>query len=123
MTVLVTGSVAVDYLMRFPGRFAELIVEEQLDRLSLSFLVDDLETRRGGVAANICFGLAQLGLRPVLVASVGDDFEQDYRPWLERHGVDTSHVRVSELRHTARFHCTTDRDDCQIASFYTGAME
>lgn len=122
MPIVVTGSIANDFLMTFPGRFRELIVAEQLDRLSLSFLVDDLQVRRGGVAANICFGLAQLGLRPVLVGAVGDDFV-DYRARLERHGVDTSSVHVSSLRHTARFHCTTDLDGSQIASFYAGAME
>lgn len=121
MRVAVTGSIAVDYLMTFPGRFSELIVLEQLDRLSLSFLVDDLQVRRGGVAANICYGMAQLGLRPILVGAAGHDFA-DYHAWLERHGVDTASVRVSELQHTARFHCTTDLDNCQIASFYTGAM-
>lgn len=121
MAVVVTGSIAIDNLMRFPGRFAEAIVPEQLTRLSLSFLVDDLQVRRGGVAANICFGMAQLGLRPVLVGAAGHDFE-DYRAWLERHGVDTASVRISEVHHTARFHCVTDLDNNQIASFYTGAM-
>ncbi|MDX1657296.1 MAG: carbohydrate kinase family protein, partial [Nitriliruptorales bacterium] len=79
--------------------------------------------RRGGVAANICFGLGQLGLRPLLVGAVGEDFNSDYRSWLKRHGVDTSAVHVSELKHTARFLCTTDEDQNQMASFYTGAME
>jgi adenosine kinase len=120
--VVVTGSIANDFLMTFPGRFRELIVAEQLERLSLSFLVDELQVRRGGVGANICFGMAQLGLRPVLVGAVGDDFA-DYRSWLERHGIDTGSVHVSAVKHTARFHCTTDRDNCQIASFYAGAME
>lgn len=122
MVVAVTGSIANDYLMTFPGRFSELIVPEQIGRLSLSFLVDELEVRRGGVAANICFGMAQLGLRPVLVAAVGHDFA-DYRAWLERQGVDTESVHVSESKHTARFLCTTDLDQNQIASFYAGAME
>jgi adenosine kinase len=121
VAVVVTGSIAIDNLMRFPGRFSEAIVPEQLTRLSLSFLVDDLQVRRGGVAANICFGLAQLGLRPVLVGAAGHDFD-DYRSWLERHGVDTRSVRISEHLHTARFHCVTDVDNNQIASFYTGAM-
>ncbi|MDX6287905.1 MAG: adenosine kinase [Frankiales bacterium] len=121
MRIIVTGSIATDHLMSFPGRFADQLIPDQLDKVSLSFLVDDLDIRRGGVAANICFGMAQLGHRPVLVGSVGDDFG-DYRSWLERHGVDTSHVRVSELRHTARFLCTTDSDQNQIASFYPGAM-
>ncbi len=123
MHIAVTGSIATDYLMTFPGRFSEQLVADQLDRVSLSFLVDELEVRRGGVAANIAFGLGQLGLAPVLVGAVGQDFETDYRAWLRRHGVDTSGVHVSELRHTARFLCTTDLDQNQMASFYTGAME
>ncbi len=123
MRIAVTGSIATDYLMTFPGRFAEQLVADQLDRVSLSFLVDELEVRRGGVAANISFGLAQLGLSPVLVGAVGQDFDGDYRAWLSRHGVDTSGVHVSELKHTARFLCTTDQDQNQMASFYTGAME
>jgi adenosine kinase len=119
--VAVTGSIATDHLMHFPGRFAEQIVADQIHRLSLSFLVDDLVIRRGGIGANIAFGLGVLGASPVLAGAVGDDFA-DYRSWLERHGVDTSGVRVSEVAHTARFVCTTDEDMCQIASFYAGAM-
>lgn len=120
--IAVTGSIATDHLMTFPGRFTESLVADQLDNVSLSFLVEDLDIRRGGVAANISFGMAVLGLNPVLVGAVGQDFE-DYRSWLERHGVDTDSVHVSELRHTARFLCTTDADHNQIASFYPGAME
>ncbi|MBW3658354.1 MAG: carbohydrate kinase family protein [Actinobacteria bacterium] len=123
MQIAVTGSIATDYLMTFPGRFSDQLVADQLDRISLSFLVDELEVRRGGVAANICFGLGQLGLSPILVGAVGADFNTDYRSWLKRHGVDTSGVHVSELKHTARFLCTTDQDQAQMASFYTGAME
>jgi adenosine kinase len=119
--IIVTGSIATDHLMSFPGRFADQLIPDQLDKVSLSFLVEDLDVRRGGVAANIAFGMARFGLRPALVGSVGADFE-DYRSWLDRHGVDTSHVRVSELLHTARFLCTTDSDQNQIASFYPGAM-
>jgi adenosine kinase len=121
--IAVTGSIATDYLMTFPGRFSEQLVAGQLERVSLSFLVDELEVRRGGVAANICFGLGQLGQSPVLVGAVGQDFDTDYRSWLTRHGVDTSGVHVSELKHTARFLCTTDLDQNQMSSFYTGAME
>ncbi len=121
MPVAVSGSIATDHLMHFPGRFAEQLVAEQLHRISLSFLVDDLVVRRGGIGANIAFGMAVLGSSPVLVGSVGEDFG-DYRSWLERHGVDCSGVRVSETAHTARFVCTTDDDMCQIASFYAGAM-
>jgi adenosine kinase len=119
--VCVTGSIATDHLMTFPGRFSDSMVADKLDRVSLSFLVDDLDVRRGGVAANIAFGMAVLGLNPVLVGAVGQDFA-DYRSWLNRHGVDTHSVRVSEVRHTARFVCTTDSEQCQIASFYPGAM-
>jgi adenosine kinase len=121
LRIAVTGSIATDHLMQFPGRFADQLMPDQLHRVSLSFLVDRLEVRRGGIAANICFGLAALGQRPLLVGAVGADFD-DYRSWLERHGVDTSPVYVSDLHHTARFLCTTDADHNQIASFYAGAM-
>ena len=121
MRIAVAGSIATDHLMSFEGRFAEQIIPEQIQQLSLSFLIDELDVRRGGVAANICFGLGGFGLAPVLVGAAGSDFE-DYRAWLDRHGVDTAHVYISELRHTARFICTTDRDQNQIASFYAGAM-
>ena len=120
-SLLIAGSIATDHLMTFQGKFADSLVVEQLDKLSVSFLVDDLEIRRGGVAANMCFGLGRLGLHPVLVGSVGEDFA-DYRSWLERHGVDCGHVRVSEEKHTARFVCTTDETMAQFASFYPGAM-
>ena len=121
MRIAVTGSIATDHLMSFPGRFADSLVVEQLDKISLSFLVDDLQIRRGGIAANIAFGLGNLGLRPLLVGAVGQDFV-DYRSWLDRHRVNTSHVLVSEVAHTARFVCTTDSDHAQMASFYAGAM-
>ncbi len=121
MRIAVTGSIATDHLMSFPGRFADSLVVEQLHKISLSFLVDDLQIRRGGIAANIAFGLGNLGLQPLLVGAVGQDFV-DYRSWLDRHRVDTSHVWVSEVAHTARFVCTTDTDHAQMASFYAGAM-
>jgi adenosine kinase len=119
--IAVTGSIATDHLMTFPGRFSDSLVADKLHKISLSFLVDELEVRRGGVAANIAFGMGCVGLHPVLVGAVGPDFE-DYRSWLERHGVDTLSVHVSDVRHTARFICTTDREQNQIASFYAGAM-
>jgi adenosine kinase len=119
--IAVTGSIATDHLMSFPGVFADSLVVDKLDKLALSFLVEDLQVRRGGCAANIAFGLACLGLSPVLVGAVGEDFV-DYRSWLERHDVDCRSVHVSETRHTARFVCTTDKTMAQIASFYAGAM-
>ncbi|WP_137994208.1 carbohydrate kinase family protein [Streptomyces vilmorinianum] len=121
MRIAVTGSIATDHLMTFPGWFSEQLLADRLDRVSLSFLADNLEVRRGGVAANIAFGLGVLGLRPVLVGAVGADFEP-YRVWLKDHGVDTDSVRVSASLHTARFVCTTDRAQNQIATFYAGAM-
>ena len=121
MSLLIAGSIATDHLMSFSGKFADSLVVEQLDKLSVSFLVDDLEIRRGGCAPNISFGLARLGLRPVLVGAAGEDFA-DYRSWLERHGVDCGSVRISEDLHTARFVCTTDTTMAQFASFYPGAM-
>ncbi|AUG78944.1 Adenosine kinase [Kitasatospora sp. MMS16-BH015] len=121
MRIAVTGSIATDHLMVYPGRFADQLIEGRLDKVSLSFLADDLEVRRGGVAANIAFGLGSLGLRPVLVGAAGRDFAE-YRVWLEAAGVDTESVRISDSRHTARFVCTTDADQNQIATFYAGAM-
>lgn len=121
MRIAVTGSIATDHLMTFPGRFAEQLIPERLDTVSLSFLVDTLDIRRGGVAANIAHGLAVLGHTPALVGAVGADFH-DYGVRLRSHGVDTGSVRISDSRHTARFMCTTDEDGNQLASFYTGAM-
>lgn len=120
-SLLIAGSIATDHLMSFGGKFADSLVVEQLDKLSVSFLVNDLEIRRGGVAANMCFGLGRLGLSPVLVGAAGEDFV-DYRSWLERHGVNCGHVRISDTHHTARFVCTTDSTGAQFASFYPGAM-
>jgi adenosine kinase len=121
MKIAVTGSIATDHLMHFPGRFAEQLLPDQLHKVSLSFLVDDLVVRRGGIAANIAFGMGQLGKRSALVGAVGADFA-DYQAWLEKHNVDCGSVRVSEVAHTARFVCTTDEDLNQVASFYAGAM-
>jgi adenosine kinase len=119
--IAVTGSIATDHLMTFPGRFADQLVADQLHTVSLSFLVDTLDVRRGGVGPNICFGMGVLGLRPILVGAAGSDFTE-YRAWLDRHNVDTASVHISEVLHTARFVCTTDADHNQIASFYSGAM-
>jgi len=121
MTIAVTGSIATDHLMRFPGRFAEQLLAEHLQKVSLSFLVDDLVVHRGGVAGNIAYAIGILGGSPALVGAVGKDFD-DYRGWLTAHGVDCSQVLVSESAYTARFVCTTDEDMAQLASFYPGAM-
>jgi adenosine kinase len=107
--------------MTFPGLFNDSLMADQLHNVSLSFLVDDLQIRRGGVAANIGFGMGVLGGNPILVAAVGSDFAE-YQAWLEAHGVECSHVHISKTAHTARFMCTTDQEQNQIASFYPGAM-
>jgi adenosine kinase len=121
MRIAVTGSIATDHLMMFAGKFTDTLIAEKLDKISISFLVGDLEIRRGGVAGNISYGLGCLGLRPLLVGSVGQDFAE-YASWLTAHGVDTSGVRTSSVRHTARFTATNDETGNQISSFYPGAM-
>ena len=121
MKIGVAGSVGLDHLMTFSGKFADSLVAGSLEKVSLSFLVDSLDVRRGGCAANICYGMGVLGLNPVLIAAVGKDWA-DYEAWLSRHGVDTSHALVSTELYTAHFMVTTDDDLNQIASFFPGAM-
>jgi adenosine kinase len=121
MKLIVTGSIAFDYLMQFPGKFTEHILAEHLQRVSLSFLVDSMDKRRGGCAPNIAYTLALLGERPYLVASAGQDF-REYDEWLQAAGVDTSHVHRVPDKFTASFFCSTDTENNQIASFYIGAM-
>ena len=121
MTIAVTGSIATDHLMRFPGRFSEQLLAEHLQKVSLSFLVDDLVVHRGGVAGNMAYAIGVLGGDATLVGAAGVDFT-DYREWLESAGVNCANVLVSDTQHTARFVCTTDEDMAQIASFYPGAM-
>ncbi|MGH8187046.1 MAG: carbohydrate kinase family protein, partial [Steroidobacteraceae bacterium] len=118
---VVTGSIAYDYLMTFPGSFTEVILPEHLQRLSVSFLVDEMEKRRGGCAPNIAYTLALLGERPYLMGTAGQDFG-DYRSWLDAANIDTSLVRQVPDKFTASFFCSTDTENNQIASFYTGAM-
>jgi len=121
MRTIVTGSIAYDYLMSFPGSFAEHLLPDQLSRVSLSFLVDSMDKRRGGCAPNIAYTLALLGERPQLMGTAGQDFGE-YRVWLDSVGVDTSLVREVPGKFTASFFCSTDAVNNQIASFYTGAM-
>lgn len=121
MRIAVIGSIATDHLMSFSGKIKDQLVADSLENVSLSFLVEHLDVRRGGVAGNISLGLGRLGLNPVLVGAVGQDFGE-YRSFLEQHGVDTKSVHVSETQHTSRFLCTTDEEENQIASFYAGAM-
>ena len=121
MKIVVTGSIAFDYLMSFPGSFTEHILPEHLNRLSVSFLVDSMDKRRGGCGPNIAYTAALLGERPYLMATAGEDFGE-YRAWLEAAGVDTSLVVQVPGKFTASFFCNTDQANNQIASFYTGGM-
>jgi len=121
MAIVITGSVAFDYLMTFPGYFRENILPEKLDKISLSFLVDTMTRQRGGVAPNIAYTLALLGERPMVFATAGEDFEE-YRTWLESHKIDTKYTRVVPGKFSASFFVNTDLENNQIASFYTGAM-
>src|SRR6476619_7514335 len=121
MDIIVTGSIAYDYLMSFPGQLTEHFLPEHTSRVSLSFLVDTMDERRGGCAPNIAYTLALLGERPRLMGTAGQDFEE-YRRWLEAAGVDTSLVKQVPDKFTASFFCSTDIENNQIASFYTGAM-
>jgi adenosine kinase len=121
MELVVTGSIAFDYLMSFPGKFTEHFLPDHMNRVSLSFLVDSMDKRRGGCAPNIAYTLALLGERPLLMATAGQDFG-DYRAWLDAAGIDTSLVKIVNGKFTASFFCSTDEVNNQIASFYTGAM-
>ena len=122
MDILLTGSVAYDYLMTFPGLFKEQILPERLEKISLSFLVDSMSRQRGGTAPNIAYTLALLGEHPRIMATGGEDFGE-YRLWLESKGVDTALMQVVPGLYTASFFATTDQLNAQIASFYPGAME
>lgn len=121
MSIVVTGSIAYDYLMSFPGCFREHILPERIESLSLSFLVDSMHKRRGGCAPNIAYSLALLGEHPRVMGTVGQDFAE-YRAWLEGQGIDTSTIKEIEGEFTASFFVSTDQENNQIASFYTGAM-
>src|SRR3954454_16697303 len=121
MKLVVTGSIAYDYLMSFPGKFTEHFLPEHMDRVSLSFLVDTMDKRRGGCAPNIAYTLALLGERPLLMATAGEDFG-DYRQWLDAAGIDTTYTPQIAGNFCASFFRSTDTENNQIASFYTGAM-
>jgi adenosine kinase len=122
MRILLTGSIAYDYLMTFPGHFKDHLLPEKLASVSLSFLVESMTRVRGGIAPNIAYTLALLGGKPAVMATVGSDFESEYRPWLDSQGIDTSAIKVVPGVYTGSFFATTDRSNAQIASFYPGAM-
>ena len=121
MRIVVSGSIAYDYLMSFPGRFTDQIIPEKLARLSVSFLVDDMVRQRGGTAANIAYSLKLLGGDPILLGTVGQDFG-DYAAWLQANGIRTDHIVEIPHKFTASFFVSTDEEQNQIANFYAGAM-
>jgi adenosine kinase len=121
MKLIVTGSIAFDYLMSFPGKFTEHFLPEHMHRVSLSFLVDTMDKRRGGCGPNIAYTIALLGEKPYLMATAGQDFS-DYKTWMDAVNIDTSLVKVIDGKFCASFFCSTDQANNQIASFYTGAM-
>src|SRR5678815_3174692 len=121
MKLIVTGSIAFDYLMSVPGKFTEHFLPEHMHRVSLSFLVDTMDKRRGGCGPNIAYTIALLGEQPYLMATAGQDFN-DYKAWMDAVNIDTSLVKVIDGKFCASFFCSTDQANNQIASFYTGAM-
>jgi len=121
MNIVITGSFAFDYIMHFPGYFTDHILPDKLDRISLSFLVDDMQRVYGGCAPNIAYSLALLGEHPRLMATAGKD-AGEYVQWLNEQGVDTSLMKICDDCFTASFFVSTDLAQNQIASFYTGAM-
>lgn len=122
MKVVLSGSIAFDYLMSFPGKFSDHFMPDKLDRISVSFLVDSLKKQKGGCAANIAYSLALLEESPLLLGAVGEDFSE-YRGQLEEAGVNTAGAVEFSKTYTASFFANTDQSGNQISSFYTGAMQ
>ncbi len=121
MSTVISGSIAYDYLMHFPGHFRDYFLLDQIDRVSLSFLVDSMRRQRGGVAPNIAYSMKLLGCDPLILGTVGKDFGE-YKAWLVEQGLDLSGVREIEDEYTASFFVNTDEENNQIATFYIGAM-
>lgn len=121
MSIIITGSLAFDNILHFPGKFEDHILPDQLHNLNISFLVEDMKKMRGGCASNIAYSLALLGQRPSIMATAGKDFGE-FREWLEGRGIDTSLIRIIEDQYTANCFITTDQNNNQITGFYSGAM-
>ena len=121
MSVIITGSLAYDHILKFPGQFEEHIVPENIANLSISFLVEDMKKMRGGCASNIAYSLAMLGVKPTIMATAGEDFEE-FDKWLKTRNVDTSLINIIKGEYTACCFITTDEKHNQITGFYTGAM-
>ena len=121
MSVVCTGSIAFDYILSFKGRFKDHILPDKTHILNLSFLVDNLKKRRGGVAGNYAYNLALLGYPSAVLATAGSD-AVEYRAWLEKLGVDCRGLRLFDDEISATGFTTTDLDDNQITGYYGGAM-
>lgn len=121
MRIVVTGSLAYDYIMNFPGYFKEHILPDKAHIISVSFLVNSMRRMRGGVAGNIAYNLALLGEQPLVFSIAGQDFDE-YNALLASKGVDTSATRIVPDEFTASCFITTDSADNQIVAFYPGAM-
>ena len=121
MSILISGSVALDHIMVFPDRFANHILPDKVHALNVSFNIDSLKTHFGGVAGNIGYHLRLLGGDPVILATAGSDFLA-YAAWLDQHGISRAHIKELVDLPTAQGFVTTDVDDCQIWAFYVGAM-
>jgi adenosine kinase len=121
LRIVVTGSLAYDYIMNFPGYFKDHILPDKVHMLTVSFLVDSMRRMRGGVAGNIAYTLALLGERPLVVATAGQDFGE-YRAWMDEQGIDTAGIKLIDDEFTASCFINTDKSNNQIVAFYTGAM-
>src|SRR5512144_395152 len=121
MHTLICGSIAYDTIMVFPGRFKEHILAEQLHILNVAFLVPAMRREFGGCAGNIAYNLNLLGEEPLMMATVGHDFEP-YAQWLSQCGLSSQYLKVLDDSYTAQAYITTDADDNQITAFHPGAM-
>ncbi len=121
LSIIITGSLAYDHIMHFPGHFSDHILPDKISKVNISFLVDSMQKMRGGCAANIAYSLALLGENPVVMGTVGTDFEE-YRRWMEQNGIDPSLIKVIPDLYTASCFITTDLKNNQITGFYSGAM-
>lgn len=120
--ILVTGSLAFDFIMNFPGKFSDYILPEKIHAINLSFLVKTLRRERGGCAANIAYNLALLGEKPAILGVLGRDGRR-YQNWLQKQGIDVSQIKMSQSKETPSAFIMTDAADNQITGFYPGAME
>ena len=122
MNILVSGSLAYDRIMDFPGRFSDHIFPDKIHILNVCFMINGLRENFGGTAGNIAYALSLLGEKAVIIATAGRDF-QPYKEWLEKNGIETSHISIVENEFTAGAYITTDQSDNQITAFNPGAMK